>query len=246
MEWLERLRIAYNNREFLLHNCYESIDNLVNRIGEDKIDIECKGENFFLYDKNILYYFIRDFSNVDIKRGCYIYLINYHNKYFSKHENFLFCHKAILLNIFQQMELENVNEKCKQFDFIKQTYIDEIEEVYYFFIKYFPITVGEFISYDEFKSKYENLLIYKEDDRIKGALLYSSLKNYALINHLAVDRNLKCNNVAYALVNHFFKNNQDKNFYRLFVDIKNEHAIKFYKRLNFDFNNIQYRLYKIN
>lgn len=228
---------------FLLHNYYEHIQKLKDKIDKNEIEIQYNDENFFLYNGNILYYFINNLAKINIKKNCYIYLINYSDRYFSKHEKFLSQHNIELLNIFQQMELKNQNIKSIQFDFIEKACIDNMEEIYNFFMKYFPITVGQLTAYDSFKLKHDSLLIYKELGYIKGALLYSSFKNYAIIDHFAVDKNLKYNNVAYALINSFFEKNKDKMYFRLFVDVKNEHAIKFYKRLNFDFNKIQYRLY---
>ncbi|EFK9758390.1 GNAT family N-acetyltransferase [Campylobacter coli] len=245
MKLLEEFEQNYV-KGFLFHNCYENIQDLKDKICKNEIEIQYNNGNFFFYSGDILYYFINNPSELNIRDDCYIYLINYSDAYFSKHEKFLFQCDIRLLNIFRQMELKNQDIENIQFDFVRKACVDDMEEAYVFFKRYFPITFDKLTTYANFKRRYNELLIYKESGCIRGALLYGSFKSYAIIDHFAVDRNLEYNNVAYALINFFFRENRDKAYFRLFVDMKNEHAIKFYKRLNFNFNKIQYRLYEKN
>ncbi|EAH7586084.1 GNAT family N-acetyltransferase, partial [Campylobacter lari] len=62
--------------------------------------------------------------------------------------------------------------------------------------------------------------------------------------YIAIKNSLNYKNVAYALLNSFFLENQNKNFYKLFVDIENTKAINFYKKSNFIFKEVELRLYR--
>ncbi|EFP2180708.1 GNAT family N-acetyltransferase, partial [Campylobacter coli] len=92
--------------------------------------------------------------------------------------------------------------------------------------------------------KISDILIYKENQKIRAALIYTQTLNTNFLDFIAVDRNLKHKNVAFALLNHYFAANTQNKFFKLFVEEKNQKAINFYKRAGFCFNHINLKFYR--
>ncbi|EIX0918407.1 GNAT family N-acetyltransferase, partial [Campylobacter jejuni] len=114
---------------------------------------------------------------------------------------------------------------------------------YSFFRKYFDPYLFYF-SQKNLEEKISDILIYKENQKIRAALIYTQTLNANFLDFIAVDRNLKHKNVAFALLNHYFAANTQNKFFKLFVEEKNQKAINFYKRAGFCFNHINLKFYR--
>ncbi len=229
---------------FLLSNCYDSLQNFANLAKERTFHIQKIEDNFLFFNKNILYFFINNDEIIFNIKKSLIKIVEKNEINFKKYEKFLTNNGFCLDKIFKQMNLKNQNLNIMNFDFIHNAEQKDIDEIYSFFEKYFSYEFTYFFNKNELLQKLHEILIYKENETIRGACMFSKSFNAAYLDYIAVDKNLKYKNIAFGLLNHFFKANLDKAFFKLFVNITNEKAINFYQRNNFSFNKIELRFYR--
>ncbi|WP_337203069.1 GNAT family N-acetyltransferase, partial [Campylobacter molothri] len=230
---------------FKLSNCADHIDLMKEKILNHKFVLQKKeNDNFFFLDvlDGLLYYFINDLKNYNLPKSC-IKILAKTNNQLSQHNDFLKLNNFKEILKHQQMVLKKDNAKPSSFSFISQPRRDDAEEIYYFFKKYFNHCLFYF-SKQTIEEKINNIFIYKEQQKIHGALIYTQTLSSCFLDFIAVDRNLKYKNVAFALLNHYFLVNQKKKFFKLFVEENNIKAIEFYKKSGFDFNNIILNFYR--
>ncbi|QKF57890.1 putative acetyltransferase [Campylobacter ornithocola] len=214
-----------------------------NNISQKDSLIQKDKNNFFFYDNKLLFYFVNDIKKYNLKPS-FVKLIGNNEKYFLKHEEFLALNDFKLYQTFKQMTLKNENLNFFKFEFIKKPVLEDIEECYNFLSDVFKHEFNLFYKKQNFQRYINNILIYKENNKIRGILFYSSHLNYAYLDYIATQKNLRYKYISYALLNHFFIENKDKKFYKLFVNIDNFKAINFYKRSNFNFTKLELRFYK--
>ncbi|ECQ8745036.1 GNAT family N-acetyltransferase, partial [Campylobacter jejuni] len=173
----------------------------------------------------------------------YIKILTKTDRQLLQHNDFLkLNHFKEILN-YKQMILKKDEIKLKKFTFISKASHEDSKEIYSFFRKYFNQYLFYF-SHKNLEEKISDILIYKENQKIRAALIYTQTLNTNFLDFIAVDRNLKHKNVAFALLNHYFAVNNKHNFFKLFVEEKNEKAIYFYQRAGFCFNNINLKFYR--
>ncbi|MCV3376779.1 MULTISPECIES: GNAT family N-acetyltransferase [unclassified Campylobacter] len=228
---------------FLLHNCYEYKESFLKHAINNNYFFQQENNSFFFLNKKLLFYFINEIKQYNLKPS-FIRLIGNQEKYFEKHQLFLKLNNFKCFQVFKQMILKNENLIPIEFDFIKKPTIDETAECYDFLNNNFEYEFNLFYQKNNFKKHINNILYYKENGKICGVLLYSNILNNAILDYIAVKPNLKYKNVAFALLNHFFLENTKAKFYKLYVDINNTKAIKFYKKSNFKFNKTEIRFYR--
>lgn len=244
MGFFDEFISIYHKKGFLLSNCYDSLESFINQAKEKQFSLQKIDDNFLFFDKNILYFFINnDEINFNIKNSL-VKILEKNEENFKKYENFLKNNGFCLDKIFAQMVLKNQNLNIMNFDFIHNAEQKDINEIYSFFKKYFSYEFTYFFNKNDLLQKLDEILVYKEDESIRGACMFSKSFNAAYLDYIAVDRNLKCKNIAFGLLNHFFKADLDKKFFKLFVNTQNQKAIKFYEKANFAFNKLELRFYK--
>lgn len=234
------MSLLYNakNTTESINNIYENID--INNIYKEKYN-----DNILIYKDNLLFYVINNIYKIDNLKPSFVKIITKNSNTLKKHEKFLRLNNFKLLKTFKQMILKNENLNPIKFNFIQKSSLNDLEECYNFLTDIFKYEFELFYNKEKFKNYINNILIYKENNRICGVLLYNNTMNYhTQLEYIAVKNNLKYKNIAYALLNSFFLENQNTKFYKLFVDIKNTKAINFYKKSNFIFKEIELRLYK--
>ncbi|MBZ7966547.1 GNAT family N-acetyltransferase [Campylobacter sp. RM9756] len=230
---------------FKLSNCEDSIDLIKEKILIHKFVLQKKeNDNFFFLNvtDGLLYYFINDLKNYNLSNNCVKILAKADNQLLL-HNDFLKLNNFKEISKHQQMVLKKENTKPYSFSFISQPCVDDAEEIYYFFKKYFDQYLFYF-SKQTIKEKINNIFIYKEQQKIHGALIYTQTLSSYFLDFIAVDQNLKYKNIAFALLNHYFLVNQKSKFFKLFVEESNKKAIKFYKRSGFNFNSIILNFYR--
>lgn len=224
-------------------NTNESISNIyenMNNIYQEKYN-----DNTLIYKDNLLFYIINNICKIDNLKPSFVKIITKNLDVLERHEKFLQLNNFKLLKTFKQMILKNENLNPIKFNFIQKLSLSDLEECYNFLLNIFKYEFELFYNKEKFKNYINNILIYKENNRICGVLLYNNTINYhAQLEYIAVKNNLKYKNIAYALLNSFFLENQNKKFYKLFVDTKNTKAINFYKKSNFAFKEVKLRLYR--
>lgn len=231
-------------KHFLLNNYYDSLQNFANLALEKNLHMQKIDDNFLFLDKNIVYFFINN-DEINFKtKNTLTKIIEKNEINFKKYEKFLEINHFHLDKIFRQMSLKNDNLKIMNFDFIQNTKQKDIDEIHSFFEKHFSYEFTYFFDKNDLLQKLHEILIYKENETIRGACMFSKNLNSAYLDYIAVDENLLYKNIAFGLLNHFFKANLDKKFLKLFVNISNEKAIKFYQRNNFSFNKTELRFYR--
>lgn len=72
------------------------------------------------------------------------------------------------------------------------------------FFSEFSDTNYLFIYNKELNKYINNILVYKENYKIKGALFYTHFLNTAFLEFIAIKSNLVHKNVSFALLNHYF------------------------------------------
>ncbi|OCX43568.1 hypothetical protein A7X81_01015 [Campylobacter ornithocola] len=241
MEWFEKLNQDFG--DFTIHNCYEYKNIFLKKATIDNYFLQQENGNFFVYNKKLLFYFINEIKQYNLKPS-FVRLIGNQEKYFEKHNYFLKLNNFECFQILKQMSLRNENLTPIQFEFIKKPTIDETIECYNFLNDIFKYNFNLFYQKNNFKKYINNILCYKEDNKICGVLLYTNILNHTILDYIAIKSDLKHNNIAYALLNHFFIENKNAKFYKLYVDINNAKAINFYKKSNFTFNKIELRFYR--
>ncbi|EOY5111993.1 GNAT family N-acetyltransferase, partial [Campylobacter lari] len=184
-------------------------------------------------------------SKINNLKPSFVKIITKNSNILEEHEKFLQLNDFKLLKTYKQMILKNDKLAPIKFDFIQKPSLNDLEECYNFLINIFKYEFELFYNKKKFKDYIENILIYKENNRICGILLYDNIISYhSQLEYIAIKNSLNYKNVAYALLNSFFLENQNKNFYKLFVDIENTKAINFYKKSNFIFKEVELRLYR--
>lgn len=229
---------------FKLSNYYDNFNLIQEKILKQELILE-KHENnhFFFFNRidGLLYYFINDLQDYVLKA--------YYIKILSKVPKHVLHDKFLKLNHFKkilnhkQMILQKDKIKLQKFTFISKALHKDNKELYSFFRKYFDLYLFYF-SQKNLEEKIPNILVYKENEKIHAALIYTQTLNANFLDFIVVDRNLKHKNVAFALLNHYFAANTQNKFFKLFVEEKNEKAINFYKRAGFCFNHINLKFYR--
>ncbi|HEB8062235.1 TPA: GNAT family N-acetyltransferase, partial [Campylobacter coli] len=130
------------------------------------------------------------------------------------------------------------------FDHIKQAEKKDCQECYDFFKVFFDTNYLFLANPKNLEILNKNILVYKEQGVISGALFYTQSFQTAFLDFIAVKQGLKYKNIAFALLNHYFSINKENKFFKLFVEEKNEKAINFYKKAGFVFNGISLEFYK--
>lgn len=229
---------------FKLSNYYDNFNLIQEKILKQKLILEKhENNNFFFFNHidGLLYYFINDLQDYNLKA--------YYIKILSKIPKHVLHDKFLKLNHFKkilnhkQMILQKDKIKLKKFTFISKALHEDSKELYSFFRKYFDLYLFYF-SQKNLEEKIPNILVYKENEKIHAALIYTQTLNANFLDFIVVDRNLKHKNVAFALLNHYFAANTQNKFFKLFVEEKNEKAINFYKRSGFCFNHINLKFYR--
>lgn len=243
MNSFENFLQVYNN-DFLLHNCYEHKEKFLEQAINNNYFLQQENDNLFFLNKKILFYFINKIKQYNLQPS-FVRLIGNHEKYFKKHEYFLKLNNFKCCGIFKQMTLKNENLTPIKFDFINKPSIDEATECYDFLNSNFKYEFNLFYQRNNFQKYINNILYYKENNQICGVLLHTNIFNNAILDYIVIKPNLKYKNIGYALLNHFFLENKNAKFYKLYVNINNTKAINFYKRSNFVFSNkTELRIYR--
>lgn len=235
---------------FKLNNCNDSFNLIKEKIRNKQFNLQKScNDNFFFYDNtdNLTYYFVNDLKNYNLEPS-YVKIFTKTQTQSLKHFEFLEINHFKELLSHKEMVLKNENlitplHTSLLFPFISNALYEDSEELYHFFTKYFEKYLFYFPK-ESLKNKIKDIFIYKENEKICGALIYTQTLNTAFLDFIAVDRNLKHKNVAFALLNHYFSKNQQSKFFKLFVDEKNEKAVNFYKRAGFDFKPTRLKFYK--
>lgn len=229
---------------FKLSNYYDNFNLIQEKILKQELILEKhENNNFFFFNRidGLLYYFINDLQDYVLKA--------YYIKILSKVPKHVLHDKFLKLNHFKkilnhkQMILQKDKIKLQKFTFISKALHKDSKELYSFFRKYFDLYLFYF-SQKNLEEKIPNILVYKENEKIHAALIYTQTLNANFLDFIVVDRNLKHKNVAFALLNHYLVANTQNKFFKLFVEEKNEKAINFYKRAGFCFNHINLKFYR--
>ncbi|HEC1896988.1 TPA: GNAT family N-acetyltransferase [Campylobacter jejuni] len=228
---------------FKLSNYYDNFNLIQEKILKQELILEKhENNNFFFFNRidGLLYYFINDLQDYVLKA--------YYIKILSKAPKHVLHDKFLKLNHFKKilnhkMILQKDKIKLQKFTFISKALHKDSKELYSFFRKYFDLYLFYF-SQKNLEEKIPNILVYKENEKIHAALIYTQTLNANFLDFIVVDRNLKHKNVAFALLNHYFAANTQNKFFKLFVEEKNEKAINFYKRAGFCFNHINLKFYR--
>ncbi|HEB9349587.1 TPA: GNAT family N-acetyltransferase [Campylobacter coli] len=231
---------------FKLSNWNESISILKEKFHKKKLSLESYDSNFFFYENNshLLYYFINDTNKKNKLKPSFIKISIKHEKYLDDHLNFIHLHSFNVELECQEMCLKNKNIILHDFPFITQANIQDYEQIYNFFLKHFSKDFLFYFSKNDIKNKINQILIYKENGIIRGALIYTLTIKSAFLDFIAVDKNLHYKNVAFALLNTYFKKNFNTHLFKLFVSVHNLKALKFYQRAGFTLNTAKILYYK--
>ncbi len=191
--------------------------------------------SYFFYKNELLTYFANEEIKFDLKPS-YTCVMFKNQKDFDKHKKFLSLNNFQIFSKFKQMVLkkESINYELKNFSFLQKAESEDLSEVYAFFTKFFDKDFLFLCSLDELNDKETHIYVYKENAKIKGALFFRFYLNTAFLEFIAVEKDLKFKNVAWALMNILFMQ-ECKNF-KLFVNENNHKAINFYKRSGFNFS----------
>lgn len=242
MNLFEEFNQSYE-KGFLLCNYYQELQKLKEKFNQNEIILQKYGENFFFYENQRLYFFINENKNFNIKPS-YAGIITKGKNTLEKYQDFLEKNHFIIHQKFLQMSLKNHNLQNKSFDFISQALSKDSRELYDFFKAFFNTNYLFHFNTKHLQDLHQNVLIYKEKGRICGALLFNTSFHTAFLEFIAVNPNLQYKNVAFALLCGYFSKNQQSQFFKLFVDEKNEKAIHFYKRAGFEFNSTVLQFYR--
>lgn len=225
---------------FLLDNLSENLSLLKDKFKQGKLELQKEDENFFFYERANLTFFVNKIQEFPLK-SSYIKLFS-KRKEAQKYKEFLELNNFRPHQSFLQMSLKNEHLPCENFDFIKRAKRQDCWQICKFFAKFFD--ENYLFLFDENALLDKEIFIYKEQDKLGGALLCSAFLNTAFLDFIAVERNLKRKNVAFALLNHFFKAREKASFFRLFVYKNNQKAINFYQRAGFHFDEKSLEFYK--
>lgn len=229
---------------FKLSNCYDNFDAIMDKILKQEFILQQnENNNFFFFNQvdGLLYYFVNDLQEYNLKAN-HIKILSKTDKRFLQHDDFLKLNHFKPILHYKQMILKK-EEKSEEFTFISKALLEDSEEIYSFFRQYFDKYLFYF-SQKSIEEKISDILVYKENEKICGALIYTQTFNAAFLDFMAVNRNLKHKNVAFALLNHYFLVNVKNKYFKLFVEEKNEKAIRFYQRAGFVFNDINLKFYR--
>lgn len=228
---------------FFLTNINENLELFKKDLNKESFCLENEGQNFFFYQKRMLYYFINENKKFKLK-PCYTKVFGKNEQIFLKHEKFLKQNGFMNEKTFIQMSLKNQNLKTLSFDFIEFAKITDAKELYEFFSLFFNPKYLFYFSIKDLEENHQKILLYKEEGKICGALIYNLSLNAAFLEFIAVKPKLQYKNVAFALLNHYFLLNKEISFFKLFVEESNQRAINFYQRANFDFNSVKLKFYR--
>ncbi|TKX32836.1 GNAT family N-acetyltransferase [Campylobacter aviculae] len=128
-------------------------------------------------------------------------------------------------------------------DFISQAKLQDMDEIIAFFKHFFDPNYLFLFDAKELENLKQNIFIYKEQNKICGALIYRDSFSVNFLEFLAIKSDLKYKNIAFALLLNYITNSKHP-LLKLFVDEKNEKAIKFYKRSGFSFNDTILKFYR--
>ncbi|TQR33866.1 N-acetyltransferase [Campylobacter sp. MIT 99-7217] len=240
----ESFKAAFK-KGFLVQNSLESLANLEEGLREKRFILKQSGDNFFFFHQGLklLDFFVNDLKDFKLK-PCFIKLVSRSD--FSKFEPFLSANSFKFKESFRQMRLENKNLSLKEFDFLSLAEPKQAEEILNFFEPFFNPLYLFYFSKKHLAKKAENkeIILYKEEGLIKAGLIFSSFLNSASLDFIAVKKDLRHKNVAFALMNALCLSNKKSPFFQLFVRSDNERAIKFYERFGFSFAKTELKFYE--
>ncbi|WP_072229620.1 GNAT family N-acetyltransferase [Campylobacter coli] len=246
MNLLNEFLNIYHQSGFLMNNYYEGIHNLKHLFSQNKFTLECENNSFFFYEKDtkLMHYFINENTEFKLKPS-YVKIMFRNEKDLEKHKSFLEKNHFHLEQKNTQMVLRNKNLQLSKFDFIDKAKKSNYKEIYNFLLNFFDPNSTLDSSVIKSALKENNIILHKENKIIKSVLIFKTTLGGSYLEKIAVDKeNLEHKNAAFALLNHFFIENQKAPFFKLFVRDDNEKAIKFYKRAGFEFNTTKLHFYR--
>lgn len=229
---------------FLLSNVKENISFIKEKFSKKEWNLLFKNDkSYFFYDeKNLLYYFLNEIKAFKLDKS-FVKILAKNEKELSKHLSFLELNSFKPLFLHKEMSLKNEGLKELNFSFIREAKKGEIDEIFGFFSKFFSKELFYF-SKKDLEKKAGEILVYEEDKSIKGALIYSKNINSSFLDFIAVDKELRHKNAAFALLSSFFSKNKGSKFFKLFVELSNKRAKNFYERANFTYKESILNFYK--
>ncbi|RAZ46654.1 GNAT family N-acetyltransferase [Campylobacter hyointestinalis] len=231
----------FYNGGFKFSNSAFSIDSIKNKLDQNQIYLKRSADNFFLTQNDFITYFINDIAKFDMQ-GTYIKIIR-KTPICELENRFLSINKFSIFDRYIGMSLKNSGFGFQSYDEVKKALLDDMGEIYDFFIKYFDKNYL-FISKTELKNRIQQgqVLIIKQDKKILGALVYFLNLNSAHLDFVAVSKEFRKSGIGRKLMSCFLGLNAW--CFKLFVRDTNIKAIEFYKKFGFEFNDIRIWFYK--
>lgn len=236
---------------FALSNNYESLSIIVSNLHSKNYELSQNENNFFITQRHLklLIFFVNDLEKDFKFKDKFIKIIGKKESDFTKFSPFLKANHFSEFELFKQMRLEKSaldSQILKPCELISLASGANINEVYTFLTQFFSPEYLFYFSKDELenKAKAGEILLYKEKNLIKGALIFSKSLNSTMLDFIAVSKDLEQKNAAYLLMNAFVLVNKEAKFYQLFVRNDNERAIKFYQKFGFEFKDMRLKFYK--
>lgn len=227
---------------FELSNCIENLSFLEEQFICKNITLERDEENFFIYDRHLfLYYFLRQIKPFPLKKS-FVKILGKNPTWLKQNENFLKLNGFSELIKHNQMHLLSPSFTPQNYPFICKAKMSDLDELKDFFSYFFDPRYLFIFSKKELEAKLNQCLIYKEDGKICGALLYTQILNGLYLDFIAVRENLAHKNVAFALLNTLLKTHKAP--IKLFVDRLNQKAIAFYERAGFIYTKNEFNFYQ--
>lgn len=219
-------------RGYKLSNCSYSFYVILNKIAQKEFKlIKNENGNFFFYNKAdaLVYYFINDIKKYDLKAN-YIKILGRMDT-FLKHGKFLKLNNYQKIISHKEMKIK-INHNFEKFYFIQTAQTNDFLQIYTFLKKYFPKYLFYF-SPQMLRDKIHEILVYKENNVICGALVYTQNFNSSFLDFIAVDSNLTRKNIGFALLSSYLSQFSKNTYCKLFVDESNLKVINFYKRAGY-------------
>lgn len=236
----EFLNYFYNGGFKFSNNTF-SIDSIKNKLDQNQIYLKQSADNFFLTQNDFITYFINDIAKFDMQ-GSYIKIIR-KTPICELENRFLSINKFSIFDRYIGMSLKNSGFGFQSYDEVKKALLDDMGEIYDFFINYFDKNYL-FMSKTELKNRIQQgqVLIIKQDKKILGALVYFLNLNSAHLDFMAVSNEFRKSGIGRKLMSCFLGLNAW--CFKLFVRDTNIKAIEFYKKFGFEFNDIRIWFYK--
>lgn len=231
---------SYNNG-FKFSNSALSIDSIKNKLEQNIACLKRSEDNFFLMQNGFITYFINDITSFDMQ-GTYIKLIR-KTPICELENRFLSINKFSVFDKYIGMSLKNSGFSFQSYDEVKKALLDDIDEIYGFFINYFDKEYL-FISKTELRNRIQEgqVLLIKQNNKIIGGLIYFLNLNSAHLDFIAVSKEFRRSGTGRKLMSCFLGLNAE--YFKLFVRDTNIKAIELYKNFGFEFNAIKISFYR--